>query len=76
MPFDPTEGWPGETGDMREPDEYRRSAARCWRLAQAARDADHRAFLLSVAGTWVALANQTEKLEKMRSRQTAIEAED
>ena len=44
---------------MRSPDAYRKSAAQCWRLAQAATQ-EYRALLLSFAGTYVVLADQTE----------------
>jgi len=47
---------------MRSPDAYRKSAAQCWRLAQAARTQEYRALLLSFAGTYVVLADQMEVL--------------
>jgi hypothetical protein len=58
-------------GDMRSPDQYRKSAAHCWRLAQAAKGQTYRALLLSFAGTYVALADQMEELGNVPAPENA-----
>jgi hypothetical protein len=43
------------------PDEYRRRAAECLRMATGDIDAEHRLLLIERAQTWLDLAHQAEK---------------
>ena len=45
---------------MPVPDDYRRKAAECLRLAQGAEDSGSKALLLEMAQAWVKLAEQTK----------------
>jgi len=52
---------------MRRSVEYRKSAAQCWRLAQKSTSPEYRALLLSLAGTYVMLADQIQWLGTIRA---------
>jgi hypothetical protein len=43
------------------PDEYRRHAAECLRIAEDVTDSHHRNLLIGMAQTWLNLAQQAEK---------------
>jgi hypothetical protein len=45
---------------MRKSDDYRRFAAECLKIGQAAEDEQQRAIFLQMARTWLALAQKDE----------------
>ena len=48
---------------MRSPQVFRSHAVECMRLAQEARDPEHRSLLLVMARSWAVLAESAEKIE-------------
>jgi hypothetical protein len=50
----------GAVSPMRRSDDYRRFAAECLKIGQAAEDEQQRALFLQMARTWLALAQKDE----------------
>jgi hypothetical protein len=50
----------GGSFPMRKSDDYRRFAAECVKIGQAAEDEQQRALFLQMARTWLALAQKEE----------------